>query len=85
MLGKGHTGPITSIINYDDTELQLVAKREGRFLQRPDLCQHHAHWTRGGHMRPPHLMKVAGRAAISQKLFEQRKAAGFPGSEFLPA
>lgn len=71
---------------YDDTELQNIAIREKCFWQRPDLSQEHHHWTKlDPKIRPEHLQKHAARVASSRDLFTRRRAAGFPGSDFLPA
>lgn len=71
---------------FADEELQAVATKLGVFWQRPDLTQRHNHWARPRGNRAD----MPGFAADinspqhwqeSKALFEQRKAAGWPGSE----
>lgn len=80
------TGPYCAAYGhlYDDTELQNIAIRERCFWQRPDLAQIHNHWTKKGIPRPEYLLKYESNVFNSKRLFETRRAAGFPGSEFLP-
>lgn len=70
-----------------DEELQEVAKKLGVLWQRRDLIQYHAHAQReeGGEI-PAFLREVYGPAhwEESTKMFESRKAAGFPGYEPIP-
>ena len=77
---------------FADEELQLVAQRLGVFWQRPDLTHLHHNWARpkpggppfGAHADMPEFLADANSVAHWQKysrLFAQRKAAGFPGSE----
>jgi hypothetical protein len=71
---------------FGDEELQIVAQRMGVFWQRPDLVHHHEHWARKrGDMRDmPEFLKEANSAPHWDKykrLFMERRAAGFPGSE----
>ena len=75
----------------EDEELQAVAIQYGVFWQRPDLIQYHAHWGRpregekmGQASRMPEFLREANSPehwAKYKKLFAERKAAGFPGSE----
>jgi hypothetical protein len=81
---------------FVDEELQEVATRLGVFWQRPDLIQLHRHWGRGPDEAPnmpgdrnkmPDFLTEANSTehwAKYKKLFDTRKAAGFPGSELLP-
>jgi hypothetical protein len=81
---------------FVDEELQEVATRLGVFWQRPDLMQLHRHWGRGPDEAPnmpgdrskmPDFLTEANSTehwAKYKKLFDTRKAAGFPGSELLP-
>lgn len=71
---------------FCDEELQLVAQKLGVFWQRPDLCHMHNNWarSRGNADDMPAFLADANsqRHWITYKaLFEQRRAAGFPGSE----
>jgi len=76
---------------FVDEELQEVAKKYGVLWQRPDLTQIHRHWGRGPDddpnriqaqtKMPPFLVKANEGFASARKLFNERKAAGFPGSE----
>lgn len=71
---------------YIDEELQEVATRLGVFWQRRDLTQYHNHPCRQrgygvyaeGHLAPLYSPEAWTR---EKSLFEERKAAGFPGSE----
>ncbi len=75
---------------YADEELQEVAIKLGVFWARPDLIQLHAHWGRkpGDEFAnisdcPDFLLPVntAQHWWESQRLFDQRRALGFPGHE----
>lgn len=71
---------------YEDEELFEVAKTLGVLWQRPDLIHLHRHWARerGRSEDMPEFLKKANSAEEWRKakaLFDQRKAAGFPGSE----
>ena len=80
---------------FVDEELQEVALKYGVLWQRPDLIQLHMQYCRdsmaidsGAHeARPPAHITHDGYTpehwAKYQKLFNDRKAAGFPGSELL--
>lgn len=81
---------------YVDEELFHVATKLGVLWQRRDLIHLHQHWGRGPANQPNQLqdrdtrMPEFLRRANSReewdkanKLFEARKAAGFPGSEVL--
>lgn len=75
----------------EDEELQAVALKYGVLWQRPDLIQLHCHWGRalpGERMAPRERMPKFLERANSpdewqkyKKLFAERQAAGFPGSE----
>ena len=75
---------------FVDQELQEVATKHGVFWQRPDLIHFHQHWGRpregeriGQADRMPGFLKEANsgtRWNQGQREFEDRKAAGFPGS-----
>ncbi len=74
-----------------DEELQAVATKLGVFWQRPDLIHLHKHWGRareGERLAPrermPKFLEKANSAEEwnkYKKLFAERQAAGFPGSE----
>lgn len=75
-----------------DEELQAVATRMRVFWQRPDLIHLHKHWGRGPSDKPgsaanmPEFLKRANSVEEwhkYKKLFAEREAAGFPGSELL--
>lgn len=74
---------------FADEELQLVAQRLGVFWQRPDLTHMHHNWARASAETRvmPEFLREANSVQHWQKyskLFHERKAAGFPGSEPLP-
>lgn len=69
---------------YEDEFLQETATLLGVFWQRKDMEQFHAHWLRLGQKRPPHLDRAQTDWANAKALFDQLKAAGFPGHEPLP-
>ncbi len=73
-----------------DQELQAVATRLGVFWQRPDLIHLHKHWGRGvgdAKSSAANMPEFLARANSKEewdaykKLFREREAAGFPGSE----
>lgn len=71
---------------YEDEELFEVASKCGVLWQRPDLIHLHRHWARerGKSEDMPEFLKRANSQEEWRKaktLFDQRKAAGFPGSE----
>lgn len=76
-----------------DEELQAVASKYGILLQRPDLTHFHQHWGRpkpgealGQRDRMPKFLEHANSRPEwdrYKKLFADRQAAGFPGSELL--
>lgn len=65
---------------YVDEELKEVAETLGLLWQRPDLTQHHAHWSRPDsmHSRQPYHKRLQTNWDKDKELFQQRKAAGFP-------
>lgn len=69
---------------FDDNELQQVAILNKCLWQREDLTHFHNHWSRRNIPKYPHMKPKEGWWAISQKIFEARKSAGFPGSELIP-
>lgn len=81
---------------FVDEEAQCVAQKLGVFWQRPDLIHLHHHFMRAtsdlnspaiASLTPPHLIEAntPEHWFKYQRLFNQRKAAGFPGHEPLPA
>ncbi|MGC2151716.1 MAG: hypothetical protein WA618_06710 [Terriglobales bacterium] len=77
---------------FVDEELQAVAIKYGVFWQRPDLIHLHHHYMRQSDAldskaihrdAPAHLVEVNSTDHWQKykKIFEARKAAGFPGSE----
>jgi hypothetical protein len=90
--GKGPLWPEYFHMGVDE-ELQAVALKYGVFWQRPDLIHFHRHWGRprkgevmGQRARMPEFLERANSPKewdAYKKLFAERKAAGFPGSELL--
>lgn len=93
--GRGPLWPEYTHMFVDD-ELQQVAMKYGCFLQRPDLCQLHMQHARATEaidspatdtLRiPPHIKHDGYTQEHWEKyerLFNRRKAEGFPGSELL--
>jgi hypothetical protein len=76
---------------YVDQEAREIAVKLGVYWERPDLTQHHAHWGRpregeriGLASRMPEFLRKANEEmGTYRRLFEKRKALGFPGSECL--
>lgn len=68
---------------YVDEELQAVAVKLGVLWQRPDLLHLHRHWARETGKRPAFLETVNSPQHWNQakRLFETRKAEGFPGHQ----
>ncbi len=75
---------------FCDEELQYVSIKMGVLWQRPDLTHHHRHWGRANgndfavHPTiPKHLQQwnTPKHWHESKAMFEERKAAGFPGHE----
>jgi hypothetical protein len=69
--------------NWADEELQAVATKLGVFWQRPDITQRHNHCMRSGSVAKPEWWdRIVGKDyGVSKPMFEQRKAAGWPGHE----
>lgn len=83
--GKGPLWPEYTHM-FEDEELFNVAQRLGILWQRRDLVQRHEHWARArqdSRDMPEFLAEVSSALHWRKykALFEQRKAAGFPGSE----
>lgn len=84
---NGGSGPIWHQYRhmFEDEEVHEVATKLGILWQRPDVCQYHHHWIRQPNpKRPSHLTEAKEDWANSKRLFDERKAAGFPGHEPLP-
>lgn len=68
--------------NWADHELHWVARGLGALWQRPDLCQHHAHFSRRGEQTPAYWSRhVAAHDEADVKRFIARRWLGFPGHE----
>ncbi len=83
--GKGPLWPEYWHMGSDE-ELQAVSTNLGVLWQRPDLTHYHRHWgrTRKQASDMPEFLKRANSGtewAAYKKLFAERQAAGFPGSE----
>lgn len=88
--GKGPYWPEYTHMGVDE-ELQAVAIKYGVFWQRPDLTHFHQHWGRpkpgeviGQAERMPEFLEKAnslGEWKRYKRIFADRQAAGFPGSE----
>jgi len=64
---------------FGDEDLFNVAKMLGVLWQRPDLTQFHDHWIRpGGPKKTDYQIRNDRFWEYDQKLFNERKAAGFP-------
>jgi hypothetical protein len=85
--GKGPLWPQYTHMGVDE-ELQAVATKLGVLWQRPDLIHVHHHWGRKRGMTDdmPAFLKEVNTPkhwTAYKKLFAERQAAGFPGSECL--
>lgn len=72
---------------FGDECLQEVARKYGVFWQRPDLIHRHMHALRPGGGGLPEFLKPVNTPEhwhTSQMLFQNLKAAGWPGCEPLP-
>ena len=69
---------------YGDEELRHVSEALGVLWQRPDLVQHHDHWTRGGvqKMTPYQRKNEAVYFEPDGAIYKARKAAGWGGMVF---
>lgn len=77
--GKGPYWPGYAHL-YVDAELWCVAERAGVLWQNSTVKQYHDHWQRRGDERPAHLQRALERHEADRKLYETRKAQGFPGA-----
>jgi len=69
---------------YGDNEMWQVSQALGILWPRPDLTHYHHHWQREK-LPEPEFLKLACKAhGTLAKLFQERKAAGFPGHEPIP-
>lgn len=76
--GRGPT-PTMYYHFYGDEEMAVVGEREGLLWWRPDLTQFHYHWSFGHGKREDYHEKAQVKWLADQKVFNERKAAGFPG------
>lgn len=70
---------------YADQEVMEVAERLGVLWWRPELTQLHRHWSFGHGQIAPHQEANQRHWDFDRKLFFERKAQGFPGSDPRPA
>jgi len=70
---------------FCDEHFHCVAEKLGVLWHRPDLIHYHHHWGREGKPRPEYLHPARLDWGKAQVLFNERKAAGFPGHEPLEA
>lgn len=82
---NGGTGPIWHeyFHFYEDEELHEVATKLGILWHRPDLSQYHDHWLRRKEKQPAYLSNARYGWDAAKKLFDSRKASGFPGHQLL--
>lgn len=66
---------------WADEELMQVAIKLGVFWQRPDLVHRHEHFLRDKRPKPTYADMIGRDYGDSRALFEQRRAAGWPGHE----
>ncbi len=83
--GKGPLWPEYTRF-FMDEELQCVSQKLGVLWQRPDLTHFHQWYGREGNGTkatdiPPHLKNQQARWEPEKKIFNDRKAASFPGSK----
>jgi len=67
---------------YVDQDLHEVALKHGKLWHRPDITHYHDWYGRKGQPKPPHLRGKEKWNREGERLFKQRKAAGFPNSGF---
>jgi len=69
--------------NWADMELHWVARGLGRLWLRPDVTQHHEHFSRSDEKEAPaYWNATAGRSDVADaRTFSERAWAGFPGCE----
>lgn len=70
---------------FGDEELKIVAECLGILWQRRDLTHDHRHWSWGRSAKEPHHAAFQMHRIADQRVFRERKAAGFPGSDLEPA
>jgi hypothetical protein len=70
-----------------DNEMMDVAKKYGAFWQRPDLIHRHNHWMRSKAQMPGFLAEANSSEHWQKysRIYFERKAQGFPGSEPIAA
>jgi hypothetical protein len=69
--------------SYVDEDLHNVAERVGLLWHRRDLTQYHDWHGSKGEPEPEHMKRHHGEFETGKRIFLERKAADFPGSEFL--
>ena len=69
---------------FEEEEHLEVAKMVGRLWLRPELNQHHHHWSREGRPRPKYLSAARLNWDGAKALYVGRKNNGFPGHEPVP-
>ena len=79
--GNGPYFPAYSHMGVDE-ELQEVAEMLGVLWQRPDLTHLHNHWARERRKMPDYLKEANSPQHWNayKRIFETRKAQGFPGA-----
>lgn len=80
---NGGVGPLNPAYFhcFVDGELREVALARLQLWERPDLSQYHAWWAREKKARPTHLNPKRIRWEKDKKIYEQRKAMGFPSGD----
>jgi len=63
---------------FSDEEIQAYAMTLDIFWQRPDVIQHHDHWTRTGRRRPDYMHKAQAHWKDDKATFAQRQVVRFP-------
>ena len=84
--GYGGSGPYPSHYShfYGDEELKVVAERLGILWLRYDVEQKHRHWSWGHTKKEGYQTAMQGFWDGDKGVFDERKAAGFPGHELGP-
>jgi hypothetical protein len=68
---------------YGDESLSRVAEKQNLMWWRPDLIQHHAHWSWGWTPRQDYHAKNQNHWLADQQVFRQSESAGFPEGALL--
>ena len=64
--------------SFNDAETTERARRAGRYHWCEDAHVHHDHWLFGGRAKDPTDTRNLGRHSEAERLFKERRAAGFP-------